>query len=278
MNGSVPLNRVSVNGLDLHYLDAGNGSPLLLVHGGGATDYRSWLPVIEPFARAYRVVAPSLRYHYPNEWVGDGSDYSVNTHAGDMAALIEALELAPAHVIGHSLGATTVLVLARQRPELVRTLGLEEPAPFHWLMQTAPAEDIAAMLKRFERIRQLIAAGDTEQAVRLFADTVMTPGAFDRLPDTKRQSMLDNFRLLSLAEQIQHAESTFSREDARAIVVPTLLLRGDSSSQPLLLANDEVAKEMPGAERALIPRAAHLLHGMNPRAFADVVLAFLARH
>jgi pimeloyl-ACP methyl ester carboxylesterase len=42
--------------------------------------------------------------------------------------------------------------------------------------------------------------------------------------------------------------------------------------------NKEVAEGMPGAERALIPHTAHLLHGMNPQAFTEVVLAFLARH
>src|SRR5919204_6990503 len=104
------LKQLYVNGLDMHYLDVGSGDPLVLIHGGGATDYRSWLPVIGPLAERYRVIAPSLRYHYPNEWVGDGSDYSVNTHASDMAVLIEALELAPMHVIGHSLGATTSMM------------------------------------------------------------------------------------------------------------------------------------------------------------------------
>lgn len=276
------LKKVHVNGIDLHYLDEGSGDPVVLVHGGGATDYRSWLPIIDPLNKRYHVNVPSLRYHYPNEWIGDGSDYSAQTHADDVAALIAALDLAPAYVIGHSLGATTALVLTRQHPELVRSLVLEEPGLAHWLgetmPETAPTED---MIKAVEHIRQVAAKGDVEQAARLYADMIMGPGALDHLPDAVRQRMIDNLRLVmhpDSASMVRTAELVFSREDARAIKTPTLLLRGDSSQRWMLLANDELAKEMPEAERVLIPHASHLLHGMNPQAFSEAVLAFLARH
>jgi hypothetical protein len=99
------MNKVRVNDVDLHYADIGRGDAVLLIHGGGATDYRTWTPLIDRFAEHYRVVVPSLRYHYPNVWVGDGLDYTPETHAKDVAALIKTLGLAPAHIAGSSMGA-----------------------------------------------------------------------------------------------------------------------------------------------------------------------------
>lgn len=268
------MNKVHVYGIDLHYLDLGNGDPVVMIHGGGATDYRTWASVIDRFAEKYRVIVPSLRYHYPNEWVGDGSDYTSETHARDIAALIETLGLAPAHIVGSSLGSIIALVLTRERPELVRSLVLGEPVFFAWLQKNA--SDTFPTMAVF---RQAALEGKYEEAARRFADGVIGPGAFDRMPELDRQKMVDNARLLTLPEEAYNrAHSTFSREDARAITTPTLLLRGDSSPKLFLMANDELAKEMPEAERAQIPHASHLLQGMNPQVYSDTVLSFLARH
>jgi pimeloyl-ACP methyl ester carboxylesterase len=272
------LEFIQVNGANLHYLDVGRGNPVILVHGGGATDYRTWTPVVGPFAESYRVIAPSLRYHYPNEWTGNGSDYSPETHAADIAGLIEMLGLAPAHVVGSSLGANAGLVLGREHPHLIRTLVLAEPALPTWLVETATPEEREAEARSYENSRQAVLRGNLEEAARLFSDRVIGPGSFDRLPAPARQRMIDNARLLSLPDSAWGGSSSFSREDARAITIPTLLLRGDSSPKQFLLANDELAKEMPKAERAVIPHASHLLHGMNSEAFSQVVLEFLVRH
>src|SRR6476659_176246 len=77
MSAPTQLKEIQVNGVNIHYLDEGSGDPVVFVHGGGATDYRTWIPVVGPFAERYRVIAPSLRCHYPNEWRGVGSDYSL---------------------------------------------------------------------------------------------------------------------------------------------------------------------------------------------------------
>jgi pimeloyl-ACP methyl ester carboxylesterase len=101
---------------------------------------------------------------------------------------------------------------------------------------------------------------------------------FDRLPGATRQRMLDNVRILALHLPTIESQTAFTRQEAESITIPTLLLRGDSSPKQFLLVEAELAKHMPGAERALIPNTAHLLHGMNPQVYCDVVLSFLARH
>lgn len=135
------LKKIKINGTELHYLDLGEAVPVVLVHGGGATDYRTWTLVVDRFAEEFHVIVPSLRYHYPNEWLGDGSDYSPITHAQDVAALINGLRIAPAHIIGSSFGANIALVLARDFHDLVRSLVLAEPPLYDWIQASMTVEE-----------------------------------------------------------------------------------------------------------------------------------------
>ncbi len=268
---------VHVNGVDLYYVEQGMGPVVVFVHGGGATDFRTWAPQIDSFAQHYRVVAYSLRYHYPNAWAGDGSDYTATTHAEDLAALIETLRLAPAHVVGSSYGGEIALLLARQRPQVVRTLVLAEPALTAWQPKVLPemvrSADAHALL--WEASARAVHSGDFEKGVKLFASRVLGEGAYERLPDSVRQRMLDNARVLGLPEDA--VLSDFSCADAGRIEAATLLLTGDASPRQFLAVADELARCMPHAERATIPHASHLLHGMNPIGFNQTVLAFLAK-
>lgn len=72
--------------------------------------------------------------------------------------------------------------------------------------------------------------------------------------------------------------SPLACEEAATIQAPTLLLAGEYSLQQFLLAADALARCMPQVQRTAVPRAAHLLHGMNPQAYNQTVLAFLEAH
>lgn len=117
---------IHINGADLAYMEQGTGDAVILVHGG-LGDLRSWMFQMEPFAQHYRVISYSRRYHFPNRSAGQASEYLATQHRDDLAALIEALGIAPAHVVASSYGAYVSLLLARAHPELVRTLVLGEP-------------------------------------------------------------------------------------------------------------------------------------------------------
>ena len=74
------------------------------VHGT-LEDYRTWDGQLEALSKGYRLISYSRRYHYPNEWPKDLTDFSVTIHARDLGAFIKALNLPPVHLIGHSYGA-----------------------------------------------------------------------------------------------------------------------------------------------------------------------------
>src|SRR5262245_10160310 len=115
-----------VNGVTLSYEQLGDdGPPLVLVHGSWS-DRGSWNAVVSAFARRFRVVVFDRRGHGKSE----RSAGSIEDDADDLAALIEHLDLAPAHVAGISFGGSISLKLAARRPEVFRSLAAQEPPLF----------------------------------------------------------------------------------------------------------------------------------------------------
>jgi hypothetical protein len=86
-----------INETSLHYIECGEGVSVVLVHGT-LGDYRSWIGQMQLFSQNYKVLSYSRRYHYPNPWPNDASDFTVNIHAEDLAAFIQSLDLGKVHM------------------------------------------------------------------------------------------------------------------------------------------------------------------------------------
>ena len=122
---SPPIKTVRVNGAELSYVEQGRGDPVILIHGA-LHDYRSWSVQWPQLSKRFRVIAYSQRYNHPNPPIADGSQFSVEIFAADLAAFIESLRLAPVHLVGHSRGANIAMRVARDHPALVRSVVLWE--------------------------------------------------------------------------------------------------------------------------------------------------------
>ncbi len=278
MTTPIQTKAIPINGVELHYLEQGQGDAVIFLHGG-ITDLRTWGLQMAPFSQHYHTLAYSLRYHYPNAWAGDGSDYTPLVHTQDLAALIQKLGLAPAHLVGSSYGADIALLLAHQQPELVRALVLGEPGVVALLRQASP-ETFPATVSApdtWEAAGRAVRSGDGEAGMRMFIDGVLGKGTFAQFSDMTRQRAMDNVQLLTLPEA--GLFSPLTCEQAGTIQAPALLLTGEWSPKPYALAADALERCLSAVQRASIPRAAHpLLHGMNPQAYNETVLAFLAAH
>jgi pimeloyl-ACP methyl ester carboxylesterase len=270
-----------VNDVDLAYVAQGRGDPVVFVHGS-LGDYRTWGFQMPSFAEKYLVVAYSRRYHWPNEQPGDRIPYAVAEHASDLGALIEALGLSPAHIIGSSYGAMTALTCAVARPGMVRSLVLGEPPLLPWLAQLADGAALveAFMATSFGPAAQAFARNEAEAGIRMFLDGVLGPGAFDRLPPQASAAMLDNAAAMR-AETTTPPEQYFpdlSTDEVGQLQTPTLLVQGAVSPLMFGLISEELVRCLPHAERVTIPAASHSMHGQNPTAYNAAVLAFLATH
>jgi non-heme chloroperoxidase len=268
---------VQINGLTLHYIELGQGSPVVLVHGT-LEDYRTWDGQLEEFSKRYRLISYSRRYHYPNEWPKDSTDFSVTIHARDLAAFIKALTLPPVHLIGHSYGAFIAFLVARDHPEVIRSLTLSEP-PIMPLLKTTPEGDalLTAAITRSIATSEAFKQGNDEEGVRRFVNGVLGEGSFEKLPSPVLKRLMDNVQELKGETSSRNLYPPTTCEDVQKVKAPTLLLDGERSPKMFRLINDRVQHCLPSVERATIPGASHQMEVENPQVFNEKVLTFITK-
>lgn len=268
---------VAVGGASLAYVERGTGgTPLVLVHGSGA-DLRTWGYQLQYFALTRRTIAYSRRFHHPNPAPGPADVYSLQQHADDLAALISTVASGRADVVASSYGAVVALLVARDRPTLIRRLVLMEPVVFSMLTSGSVEAREAAML---ETARRQLLDGQTEPAMRTFLSTLIGPGAFDLMPDSTRAMLRDNLPELTAEARVPLVTTTppYTCEDARRVTAPTLLVEGGSSAGFLRAMTRAVADCVPRVETHTVPAASHAVHAQQAQAFNQLVREFLDRH
>ena len=109
-----------VNGIRMHYVEAGEGEPVVLLHGFPEFWY-SWRKQLPALAPGYRMVAPDLRGYHETE---ARPPYDTETLQQDVLGLIEALGEKSAHIVGHDWGGAIAWQLAMNHPESVRSLAI----------------------------------------------------------------------------------------------------------------------------------------------------------
>lgn len=269
---------VTVNGVEIDYLEHGQGTPVVFLHGL-FNDYRQWLPQRGDVGARYRFISYTQRYHGARPWPDDGENYSNATHAKDLAEFIQSLHAGPVHVVARSNGAHIALVMALEHPELVRSLVLAEPGGMAHLVSDTPEgkEAIGAFREALAPARQAALAGDPDAATRHFFEAVAgQPGLWESIPEERRQLMLPNGRMLRLF--FSSPRNDISCDQFGQVRAPTLIVKGDRSIPMFQLTSDAVARCMPGSRVAVIPNSGHAMSQQNPAAFNKALLEFLERN
>jgi len=269
--GSQPT-KIHVNGVELHYIEQGQGEPLILLHGGQG-DYRSWGPQMKVLSTQFRVISYSRRYNYPNNNRFTAKYHSAYTEADDLAAFIRKLKLGRVHLVGTSIGAFTALVLAVKHPEMVRSLVLAEPPVHQWVRDTP---DGAAVYREFmttieEPARAAFEAGDDKGAMRIFVDGIIGTRRFDNLSPEGLAAVMQNSRFFKAI-----TFPNLSKDRVKQLRIPILIITGENTIKIHRLVNAELARLLPKAEQAIIPKAGHGSPRENPEAFNEALLKFLA--
>jgi pimeloyl-ACP methyl ester carboxylesterase len=275
-SGAPQTRQLRANGVQLSYVEQGTGAPVVFVHGAVA-DLRFWEPQRETFAKAYRFIAYTYRYHGTAPWADEGAQYSQATHVADLAAFIEALDAGPVHLVGLSYGGGLAAHVAMRKPQLIKTLTLAEPALFEVLAELPEGKEaLDSWNKGAAPIGAALQKGDAVEATKVLATFVEGEPVemFDKLPPPLREMLLDNARTLPLL--FAGRPEPVTREAVAAIKLPTLIVRGERT--PLIFAktNEVVARAITGSREVVVPNATHVMSYENPMAFNQAVLAFLA--
>jgi pimeloyl-ACP methyl ester carboxylesterase len=258
---------VRTNALEIAYERVGEGPPLIFVHGG-AEDGRVWQPQLAALADEFTVVA------WDEPGAGRSSDvpagFGLAEYAHCLAALIEAIALGPAHVVGLSWGGTVVQELYRHHPELVATLILVDT--YAGWKGSLPEEEVRV---RVEGVRQMLAAPAEE-----FDPTY--PGLFAGDPPAEFVPLLEhmaaNVRRESLRTEVLVMAEADQRDLLPRIAVPTLLIWGEQDVRSPLSIARTFEQAIPDARLVVIPDCGHVSNLERPERFNEAVREFCRAH
>jgi pimeloyl-ACP methyl ester carboxylesterase len=262
---------IRVGNVDLEAKVMGDGEPVVLIQTALTAD--ELRPLAEQMARGgYQMI-----HYHRRGYAGSGPllrPSSVATEVADCGALLEALQVGPAHLVGASYSAAIALSFASRTPHEVRTLTVMEPPPLG--VPSAP-EFLAASARLSETFN---AKGS---AVALDEFLTMLVG-----PDWRRESEHDLPGSIAAMERDAQTffESDlpallaweFGAEDAARIECPVLYVGGSDSGPWFEEVRARILQLLPHAENSTVQGAGHLLALTHPADTAKIIVDFLCRH
>ena len=258
---------VFINRIRLHYVQAGQGVPLLMVHGY-PLDHALWQPQLDGMSDIAQVIAPDLRGFGQSD--APEGVYTMDTHADDLAALLDVLKIERAVVCGLSMGGYIALAFWRKYASRVCGLILVDTR--------AGADSLAARQTRLDMVELVKGHGSAAAAKamlpRLLAES--TRQSHPEQVESIRAMMLRQSPTGIIGAQLGMAERPDSTPLLPTINVPTLCIFGaEDVITPVEPEGKSMAAAIPGAKLVVIPNAGHLSNLEQPEAFNAAVREFL---
>ncbi len=263
-----------VYGTSLAYEVAGEGHPLVLIHGG-LMDQSMWDDQFDVFAQQYRVVRFDLRGFGQSSIPAPGDQLSFHE---DLFGLLTFLGIEKTYVLGLSMGGSTALDFTLAHPSMVDALVLVAPGMSGYNSSFSDAEETMG-----QQIELASNRGDYELATEL--ETRMWVDGPDRKPEQvdplvrKRvyEMNLRNYqRLGDLQVPMPQRLDPPASERLDEVKVPTLLIIGDKDVRGMFPIIDLLAQGVPNARKVIMPGVAHVPNMEQPQEFNRIVLDFLA--
>ena len=251
----------SVNGVRLYYEVEGEGETVVLLHAVGL-DGTCWEAQAGAFAPRFRVLRVDLRGHGRSEVAP--APYSLAAFAEDVYALLRELRLAPAHVVGLSLGGMVAQVLALDHPEAVRSLVLADT------VSTLPAEARPAMIERGEAAKR----GGMAAIIDATLERWFTPGFMDSEVVARCRQRLLSDPVTGWAAAWRAISELDLESRLPEIRVPTLVITGEADVAAPVARAQAMAALIPGARLEIVPGAPHMAPLERPDLFNAAVLRF----
>jgi pimeloyl-ACP methyl ester carboxylesterase len=264
------------DGVDLYYEEVGSGTPLVFVHEF-AGDIRSWEPQLRFFGRRYRCVAFNARGYPPSAVPADPGAYSQARATDDIAAVIRGLNLAPAHVVGLSMGASATLHLGLRHPSLARSLtaaGVGYGAEPGKRAQFRAEVDATAARIRAEGMATM-AAVYSRGPTRLIHEE-KDPRGYAEFQAQLAEHSTEGSALTMLGVQRERPSLFDLEAEFHALRLPTLIICGDEDD-PTLEPGLFLKRTITTSALLVMPKCGHAMNLEDPDAFNRAVLDFLTQ-
>ena len=275
----------SVNGIRLHWVEQGEGPPVVLLHGFPESWY-AWQHQLPALAAAgFRAVAPDLRGYGLSEKPRGVSAYRIETLVADVAALVRRLGAGPAHIVGHDWGGMLSWYLPLFHPEAcasVAILNAPHPVAYRRALKTSPDQrrrsryvflfqlpflperrlrrDDFAFLEKLLRRDPVTPGAFTDEDIRIYKEALARPGALTAAINYYRAAF-------------RHPPRTKGRRWPAGL--PALLVWGEKDRYLAPSLADGVEEWVPGIRVERLPKASHWVQNDAPDDVNRLLLSFL---
>jgi pimeloyl-ACP methyl ester carboxylesterase len=261
---------VTVFGFKLHYLEAGRGAPVVLLHGLGGDGSR-WGPNVEALSHDFHVFAL--------DQIGFGqsdkplANYHTGMLAEFLAGFLKAVNVPKASLIGNSMGAGVALYAAVHYPDLVDRIVLADGGGFRNPTGNAPAAPSPEALHR-RQIQNSVTRGETREFFRiLFHDKSLVT---DKMVDDQYAMRLRSaFAISKMQEGGEKGLGSLSEAEVRGVKAPTLVVWGKYDELANPAGADRLERTIPGAKKVLIDNCGHMPQLERADEFNRLVREFL---
>ncbi len=260
----------------LWYEETGSGQPIVFVHEF-AGDHRSWEPQLRHFGQRYRCIAYAARGYPPSDVPESPDRYSQNRATDDIAAILDALKIDKAHIVGLSMGGFATLHFGFRHPKRAKSLvvagvgyGAEKDQQGKF---RGEVEAVAQALREqgMAKFAEKYAYGPTRvqfenKDPRGFAEFKQQLGEHSALGSANTQ----------LGVQGQRPSLYDLVEDMRKLTIPTLVLTGDED-WPCLAPSILMKREIPSSALSVMPNCGHTINIEDPDQFNRLVGDFIVQ-
>jgi pimeloyl-ACP methyl ester carboxylesterase len=265
-----PGNELEVSSVRVHFVEAGEGAPLILIHGFGASTF-GFRHTIPELARHFRAIALDLKGFGLSERP-PGGDYSLTAQARLVSEFMEGMGIQRAAVLGHSMGGEIAMRLAINHPERVERLILVDSAGGREARYRGTGGSFLRPLLPVVALFTLHS--------RRFRSLSLRSGVYD--PAYLTPEVLEGyFRPTRIRGHLRGlGELLTSRRndpplDPSAIVQPTLILWGEKDRWLPVSQGQRLHEQIPGSQIVIIPKAGHLPLEEQPDESNRAILEFL---
>jgi pimeloyl-ACP methyl ester carboxylesterase len=265
------------DGTRLYVAEAGQGTPIVFVHEY-AGDFRTWEPQMRFFSRAHRCVTYSQRGYPPSDVPTDPARYGQDIARDDVIAVMDALKIDKAHVVGHSMGALTALLVGLKYPG--RCLSVTAAGCGYG---SSPDPNIVEQTREASRqTGRMFQSEDFKSAAARYADgaTRQThkhkdPRGFAEFAQMLSEHSATGHALTMLEVQAKRPSLWELEGELKKFSLPLLVLVGDEDDW-CLDSSVYLKRIVPTAGLCVIPRSGHTITSEEPAAFNAALADLIA--
>jgi pimeloyl-ACP methyl ester carboxylesterase len=265
------------DGIQLYYEEAGSGPPVVFVHEYAA-DHRIWEPQMRHFARSHRCVTFSQRGYPPSDIPNDPDKYLQDRFRDDVVAVMDALKIDKAHIVGHSMGAATALHVGIRYPE--RCISVVAAGCGYG--SSADPKKVEEARAASRETGKMFAEKTMEESARIYGDGAVRqahknkdPVGYAHFVKMLSEHSPLGHSLIMANLQAKRASLWEMEADLKKFKPPLLVIVGDEDDW-CVDGSIYLRRTVPTAGLYVVPRTGHTLTSEEPEKFNAALAEFFA--